>query len=112
MNGVMVDGLALGIEIKKNDYDYTCGLAIIGRINNDRFINIDNNEMYNIYKKSKTNEDSTILVIEPNIKNFLNVYMGINEEVLSPTWIKHLLKEVYPSISFYPPKKVLIKNMK
>ena len=36
MNGVMVDGLALGIEIKKNDYDYTCGLAIIGRINNDR----------------------------------------------------------------------------
>ena len=27
--------------------------------------------------------------------------MGINEEVLSPTWIKHLLKEVYPSISFY-----------
>ena len=53
MNGVMVDGLALGIEIKKNDYDYTCGLAKIGRINNDRFINIDNNEMYNIYKKSK-----------------------------------------------------------
>ena len=49
MNGVMVDGLALGIEIKKNDYDYTCGLAKIGRINNDRFINIDNNEMYNIY---------------------------------------------------------------
>ena len=38
--------------------------------------------------------------------------MGVNEEVLSPTWIKHLLKEVYPSISFYPPKKVLIKNMK
>lgn len=112
MNGVMVDGLALGIEIKKNDYDYTCGLAKIGRINNDRFINIDNNEMYNIYKKSKTNEDSTILVIEPNIKNFLNVYMGVNEEVLSPAWIKHLLKEVYPSISFYPPKKVLIKNTK
>ena len=71
MNGVIVDGLASGIEIKKNDYDYTCGLAKIGRINNDRFINIDNNEMYNIYKKSKTNEDSTILVIEPNIKNFL-----------------------------------------
>lgn len=112
MNGVMVDGLALGIEIKKNDYDYTCGLAKIGRINNDKFINIDNNEMYNIYKKSKTNEDSTILVIEPNIKNFLNVYMDVNEEVLSPTWIKHLLKEAYPSISFYPPKKVLIKNKK
>lgn len=112
MYGVMVEGLVLGVEIKKQEQGYTCGLAQLGYIDNDKFINVDDNKIYNIYKKNSNNDDNTILIIQPNVKNFLKFYMNVNEEILSSSWIKYLLKDVYPNINFFPPKKKVIKGGK
>ena len=112
MNGVLLEGLTVGIEVNNKDQNVSYGYAKLGHVVNDKFINIENNQTYDIFDKSKTNQEVSILVTQLNIKNFFEVYLGFQGQCLSIDWIKYNLEKIYKDIKFYPPKKPIIKSKK